>query len=91
MSYYTREQALEMVLQDDLDSGGEIDIEEDPDFPLPHSSDSDEPGDNSDSRRPSPDHGPGDSHNSDSDLDEVQYRSLATRTATKEIRSLLST
>jgi len=37
MSYYTREQALEMVLQDDLDSGGEIDIEEDPDFPLPHS------------------------------------------------------
>jgi len=94
MSYYTREQALEMVLQDDLDSGGEIDIEEDPDFPLPHSSDSDEPGDNSDSRRPSPDHGPGDSHNSDSDLDEanpVHYRSLATRTATKENHSLLST
>ena len=69
MSYYTGEQALEMVLQDDLDSGGEIDIEEDPDFPLPHS-DSNEPGDNSDSRRPSPDHGPGDSHNSDIDLDD---------------------
>jgi len=57
-----------MVLQDDLDSGGEIDIEEDPDFPLPHSSDSDKPGDNSDSLRADP--GPGDSHNSDSDLDD---------------------
>ena len=68
MSYYTREQALEMVLRDDLDSGGEINIEEDPDFPLPHSSDSDEPGDSSDYWRPSPD--PGDSHNSDSDLDD---------------------
>ena len=43
MSYYTREQALEMVLQDVMVSGGEIDTEEDPDFPLPHSSDSDEP------------------------------------------------
>jgi len=69
MNYYTREQALEMVLQGDLDSGGEIDIEEVLVFSLPHSSDSDEPGDISDSRKPSPDLDPGDSHNSDSDLD----------------------
>ena len=100
------------MLEDDLDSEGEIDIEEDPDSSL-HSSDSDEPGeksnadnaldneepaDNSDAERPSLDCSPedfaGDSHNSDSDLDEanpVHYRSLATRTATKENHSLLST
>ena len=40
MSRLTADQALEMVFLDgmeDLDSGGELDIEEDPDFPLPHS------------------------------------------------------
>ena len=30
---------------DDLDSGGELDIEEDPDFPLPHYSDSENESD----------------------------------------------
>ena len=44
MSRLTTEQALDMVFRDrldDLDSGGELDIEEYPDFTLPHSSDSD--------------------------------------------------
>ena len=39
MSRLTSDQALEMVFLDgmeDLDSGGELEIEEDPDFPLPH-------------------------------------------------------
>ena len=43
MSRLTTDQALEMMFMDgfdDLDSGGELDIEEDPDFPLPHYSDS---------------------------------------------------
>ena len=43
MSRLTADQALEMVFTDDscnLDSGGELDIDEDPDFPLPHYSDS---------------------------------------------------
>ena len=43
MSRLTADQALEMVFIDDscdLDSGGELDIDEDPDFPLPHYSDS---------------------------------------------------
>ncbi len=42
MSVLTAEQALEMVFMcdaDDLDSGGELDIEEDPAFPLPHGDD----------------------------------------------------
>ena len=37
---------------DDLDSGGELDMEEDPDFPLPHSSDSDASEGESDERLP---------------------------------------
>ena len=43
-SRLTAHQALEMMFQDgmeDLDSGGELDIEEDPNFPLPQDSDSD--------------------------------------------------
>ncbi len=43
MSLLTAEQALEMVFMsdaDDFDSGGELDIEEDPAFPLPHGDDS---------------------------------------------------
>ena len=43
MSRFTADRALEMVFMedsDDLDFGGELDIEEDPDFPLPHYSDS---------------------------------------------------
>ena len=39
----TADGALELMFTDpldDLDSGGELDIEEDPDFPLPSASDS---------------------------------------------------
>ena len=42
MSRITVDRAVEMVFMedsDDLDSGGELDIEEDTDFPLPHYSD----------------------------------------------------
>ena len=48
MSRLTADEALEMLFLDgfeDLDSGGELDIEEDPDFPLPHYSDSDDSDD----------------------------------------------
>ena len=64
MSRLTADQALEMVFMDDLDSGGELDIEEDPDFPLPRYSDSDELEEESDEDRRSPD-----PQSSDSDED----------------------
>ena len=41
---YSTEQALELLMDssfENLDSGGEGDIEEDPTFPLPHSQESD--------------------------------------------------
>ena len=48
MSRLTADEALEMLFLDgyeDLDSGGELEIEEDPEFPLPHYSDSDDSDD----------------------------------------------
>ena len=44
---YSTEQALELLMDssfENLDSGGEGDIEEDPTFPLPHSQESDDSG-----------------------------------------------
>ena len=41
MARYTREEALEMIL-DEFDSGGELEIEEDVSFPLPHRGGDDE-------------------------------------------------
>ena len=44
---YSTDQALEMLMDssfEDLDSGGEGDIEEDPTFPLPHSQESEDSG-----------------------------------------------
>ena len=41
MARYTAEEALEMIC-DESDSGGELDIEEDLSFPLPHLSDDNE-------------------------------------------------
>ena len=44
MNRLTTDQALVMLFLDrfdELDSGGELDIQEDTDFPLPHCSDSD--------------------------------------------------
>ena len=72
MSRLTTNKALEMLFLDrfdELDSGGELDIEEDPDFPLPHYSDSDI----SDDERAPDDIGPSTStvhHPSPSDSDE---------------------
>ena len=69
MSMLTADEALDLFFMDgfgDLDSGGELDIEEDPEFPLPHHSDSD----NSDDDDPSASaaHHPSPSY-SDGDLD----------------------
>ena len=72
MSRLTTNEALKMLFLDgfdELDSGGELDIEEDPDFPLPHYSDSDI----SDDERAPHDLGPSTStahHPSPSDSDE---------------------
>ena len=71
MSRLTADQALEMVFLDgmeDLDPGDELDIEEDPDFPLPHSDsepEADHLSDPSDS-----DPGPSVSDEDHTDLDE---------------------
>lgn len=55
MSRLTADETLEMFLDGfDIDSGGELDIEEDPEFLLPHYSDSD----NSDDERVRHDPGP---------------------------------
>ena len=45
MAAYSTEQAIDLLMNssfEELDSGGEEDIEEDPAFPLPHSQESDE-------------------------------------------------
>ena len=71
MSRLTADQALEMVFLDgmeDLDSGGELDIEEDPDFPLPHSDSEPEADDLSD--RSDSDPSPSVSDEDHTDLDE---------------------
>ncbi len=39
MARFTVDEALGMVLEDELDSGDEDEIPEDPEFPLPHGSD----------------------------------------------------
>ena len=52
MSRLTAHDALDLMFADpldDLDSGGELDIEEDPDFPLPSATDSDDSDDSSQS------------------------------------------
>ena len=71
MSRLTADQALEMVFLDgieDLDSGGELDIEEDPDFPLPHSDSEPEADDLSNPSDSDP--SPGVSDEDHTDLDE---------------------
>lgn len=71
MSRLTADQALEMVFLDgmeDLDSGGELDIEEDPDFPLPHSHSEPEADDLSDPSDSDP--SPSVSDEDHTDLDE---------------------
>ena len=52
MSRLTAHDALDLMFADpldDLDSGGELDIEEDPDFPFPSATDSDDSDDSSQS------------------------------------------
>ena len=52
MSKLTAHDALDLMFADpldDLDSGGELEIEEDPDFPLPSASDSDDSDDSNQS------------------------------------------
>ena len=47
MAAYSTEQAIDLLMNssfEELDSGGEGDIEEDPAFPLPHSQESVESG-----------------------------------------------
>ena len=47
MAAYSTEQAIDMLINssfEELDSGGEGDIEEDPAFPLPHSEESEDSG-----------------------------------------------